>query len=79
MNKEMILDLVKKTGLSEQQINDAISFVQSKLKSGEAEGVISGLTSKMNIPDDAAKSIVDAVSGALGGGIIDKIKSFFKK
>lgn len=79
MNKEMIVELVKKTGLSEDIINQAISFVESKLKGGEIDGVVEGLTSKLNIPDDAAKSIVDAVSGAVGSGILDKIKGIFKK
>ncbi|MBO4898304.1 MAG: hypothetical protein J5590_08420 [Clostridia bacterium] len=79
MNKEMIVELVKKTGLSEDIINQAISFVESKLKGGEIDGVVEGLTSKLNIPDDAAKSIVDAVSGAVGSGILDEIKGIFKK
>ena len=79
MNKEMIIELAKKTGLSEDIINQAIAFVESKLKGGEIDGVVEGLTSKLNIPDDAAKSIVEAVSGALGGGIIDKIKGLFGK
>ena len=79
MNKEMIIELAKKTGLSEDIINQAISFVESKLKGGDVDGVVEGLTSKLNIPDDAAKSIVDAVSGALGSGILDKIKGFFSK
>ena len=76
MNKEMIQDLVKKTGLNEGQINDAVSFVQTKLQSGEADSILSGLTSKFNLPGDAAKGILDAVSGALGGGIVDSIKGF---
>ena len=79
MNADMIQDLIKKTGLSEGQINDAISFVQSKLQSGEVDSIISGLTSKFNIPADAAKGILDAVSGALGGGILNTIKGFFGK
>ena len=82
MDKDKIVEVLKeKVNLPDELVAKVGELLSGKSFVGNAnkDDIIGGLVEKLGIDEEKANEIYNAISEALAGGLMDKVKGLFGK